>query len=357
VLREVAGVKAGPPPISSKEMSSANLSDAPPAIVVRRRGGEVECVHRGWMVLVEDGRESAAGDPGVRVFTRSCTKPFQALAFLESGAADRFGCPPEEIALACASHDGAVEHRALAERMLARAGLAERDLQCGPSAPFGEGARRKFHEGRERAAPLVHNCSGKHAAFLLTQVHLGGDPRSYLSPQAPVQELVRRLVAKAMDVEREDLGCFVDGCSAPTFRPPLRSLAIGFARLANPDMAPREIQAPLERIRDAIAAHPDAYSGAGRLCSALLRASRGAILPKNGAEGVYAFGVRGRAAGFAVKIEDGATRGYTAAVLAAIRSRGFLSQEAFAELGHFGDPELRNTAGLSIGREELAHAL
>src|SRR5262245_5074099 len=155
-----------PGPMNRQEVAPEH---GPPALVVRRRGAEIETVHRGWMALVEGNAARCVGAPDARVFSRSCTKPFQALAFLASGAADRFGCTDEEIALACSSTDGTPEQRALAARMLARAELAEADLQCGPSEPFGDEARKRFLAAGERPSPLVHNCSGKHAAFLLAQ--------------------------------------------------------------------------------------------------------------------------------------------------------------------------------------------
>ncbi|HKE01520.1 MAG TPA: asparaginase [Planctomycetota bacterium] len=343
---------------SNPNMGGDDVSSQGPApLVVRRRGSETECVHRGWMVLVEGERLRAHGDPGVRVFTRSCTKPFQALALLASGAAERFGCTDEEIALACSSHDGSPAHRAVAARMLARAGLEERHLRCGPSEPFGDAARRTFHIAGESPAPLVHNCSGKHAGFLLAQVHLGGAPEKYLEPDSAVQGLARKLVAMALGVPPAELGAYVDGCSAPTFRPPLVALARGFARLANPELAPPEIRDPLTKIRDAIASHPDVYAGPTRLCAALLRASHGAIVPKNGAEGVYAFGVRGRGAGFAIKVEDGATRGYVPSVIATLRASRLLPEGAIAGLRPYSELDLRNAAGAVIGRQELVASL
>jgi L-asparaginase II len=154
-----------------------------------------------------------------------------------------------------------------------------------------------------------------------------------------------------------DLGTYFDGCSAPTFRPPLVALARGFARLAEPSGAPAEIRAPLERIRDAISRNPDVYAGPTRLCALLMRASGGAVIPKNGAEGVYAFGVRGRGAGFAIKVEDGATRGYVPSVVATLRASRLLPETAFASLRSFADLDLRNAAGAVIGRQELVAAL
>jgi L-asparaginase II len=330
---------------------------APPVLVVRRRANAVESLHRGWAVLWQDDRARAWGNPNQPVFTRSCTKPFQALAFVSSGAADRFGCTDAEIALACASHNGEPEHRELAARMLARAGLGEAALRCGRSEPFGEKARREFLRRGDAPAALVHNCSGKHAAFLLTQVHLGGDPADYLNPDSPVQRLARESTARVMNLTPEALGFAVDGCSAPTFRPPLAALAAAFARLANPELAPSDLTEPLTRISEAIGRHPFYYSGTGRLCLGILKATGGRAIPKNGAEGVYALGVRGARAGFAVKVEDGHHAGYEPLVVKMLRELGLVGADAPPELARFEQRELKNAAGIVVGRTDAVAAL
>lgn len=324
-----------------------------PILSIRRRGAEIESVHRGAIVLLEVERERAVGDASAPIFTRSCTKPFQAIACLASGAADRFQLSPAELALACSSHNGSPEHRSLVLQMLHRGGLSPSLLRCGASEPFGDAERTIFLQKNETPDAATHNCSGKHAAFLLTQMHLGGDPNCYLDPESPLQKLVRACVSQALDVSESDLGSFVDGCSAPTFRPPLRALAAGFVKLANPELASPNIAKHLERLRDAIISNPVLYSGSDRICAAILRVSGGRVIPKNGAEGVYAFGVRGRRAGFAIKVEDGASRGYTSIVVDTLDRHGFISKEEWKQLREFTDLNLYNAAGLPVGREEI----
>jgi L-asparaginase II len=336
-------------------MAESNV--APPVLVRRTRGGEVESVHRGWAVLWEDGRVRAVGDPDTPVFTRSCTKPFQALACIVSGAADRYGLTAEELAIACASHNGSPAHCRLASGILAKAGLDARHLQCGTSEPFGEQERKLFLQKGESPSTLIHNCSGKHAAFLLTQVHLGGRPEDYLKPDSPVQTLVRELVGRALDTPPAALGDYVDGCSAPTFRPTMRAIALGFARLANPELAPPDLMEPLGRLGDAIGSFPWAHSGSGRLCRAILEASGGGVIPKNGAEALYVFGVRNKKTGFAVKVEDGSDRGYEAIVADTLLRHGFVPPGGREALKAFLDLNIYNAAGFVVGRQEIVAKL
>ena len=97
----------------------------PPAAVVVRRGERVESEHRvAYAVVDAAGRLlEAAGDVDRAVFPRSATKPLQALALVESGAADRFAVSPQELALACASHSGEPDQVALVRAWLARLGF------------------------------------------------------------------------------------------------------------------------------------------------------------------------------------------------------------------------------------------
>src|SRR5262245_51846256 len=95
-----------------------------PVLVEVLRGALVESRHHGAVAVVDaDGRlVLALGDVEQAVYPRSAIKALQALPLIESGAADRFGLGPQELALACSSHSGEPGHVATAAGMLARAG-------------------------------------------------------------------------------------------------------------------------------------------------------------------------------------------------------------------------------------------
>src|SRR5438552_7741632 len=108
-----------------------------PVLVEVTRGGLVESRHTGaYAVLGNDGKVLAsAGDIDRPVFPRSAIKAFQCLPVIESGAADGFGFDDEEIALACASHNGEPGHVRVAYAMLTKAGNREEDYECGAHWP------------------------------------------------------------------------------------------------------------------------------------------------------------------------------------------------------------------------------
>jgi L-asparaginase II len=95
-----------------------------PILVEIRRGSLVESVHRGSIAIADcDGAiRFALGDFETPVYPRSALKPIQALALIESGAAEAFGLSDEEVALACASHSGEPMHTERVAAWLARIG-------------------------------------------------------------------------------------------------------------------------------------------------------------------------------------------------------------------------------------------
>ena len=72
-----------------------------PVVIEVTRGPLVESRHEGIAAVVKpDGTVVASwGDIDVRVLPRSANKPIQAMAFVESGAIERFGLGNEHIAL------------------------------------------------------------------------------------------------------------------------------------------------------------------------------------------------------------------------------------------------------------------
>jgi L-asparaginase II len=320
------------------------------------RGGQVESQHRGAWVLVDSaGRVlDGAGEPHQPVFARSSIKSLQALPLIESGAADRFELGEDGLALALASHNAEPCHTQCVERVLARAGLSVDALQCGPQPPGDSETRRALVRACARPTAVHNNCSGKHAGCLTLTRHLGGDPARYLDPAGATQRAVRSAVAEMAGVTPQSLGEGIDGCSAPTFRMPLSSLATALARVANPaGLAPTR-RAACERMQRAVARHPHLIAGhRGRLCTDLVRASAGALFPKIGAEAVYVIGAVGRDRALAVKVDDGADRGYQALVIELCRRLGWLDGEQLRALSDWSAGGIHSWAGERVGHVEV----
>jgi L-asparaginase II len=321
------------------------------------RAGQVESVHRGaWCLVDSSGRVlDGAGDVGHEYFVRSSIKAIQAVPLLESGAAERFGMSAAELAISLASHSGEACHTELVSGALGRMGIAAENLLCGVHPPNDPETRRALLLAGERANALHNNCSGKHMGFLALAKHLDVALADYLKPDSEVQEMVRAVLCQMTDLNADQLGLGMDGCSAPTYRLSLEKLAMAFARVANPDGLESKRGACFRRMTSAAAEYPDLIAGRHkRIDTDLLRASGGRIFAKIGAEAVHAIGVVGSDCGLALKMDDGGLRGLHCVIMGLLERLGLLPGAGdVKELKRWSEPVMRNHAGLGVGRIEL----
>lgn len=293
-----------------------------PALEVRLlRDGIVESRHRVHAAVCDRrGRVlMRAGDSQHLSFVRSALKPFQAMVFVGSGAADRIHCNDRGLAIACASHAGETTHAREAFRLLWGADLDVEVLRC----PVPAGA----------SSPLVHNCSGKHAAFLVTCRQMGWPLESYLQIDHPLQKEVVRRVGELLGLPAAELVTATDDCGAPTLQLQLGQMALLLAHLGGGE------QAELERISRAMLAHPELVAGEGLFDTELMRGSHGQVLSKGGAEGIQCLSRVGEGLGVAIKVEDGAARAKHAVALHLLEQLEWLTPGSLRELrGRFLAP-------------------
>ena len=314
---------------------------------------------------------ASAGEPEAFIYLRSAAKPFQLAPFVASGRFDAydFPAPTEALAVMAASHAGEDRHARTVQALLRAGGVTREVLACGTHPPFDrETAERLMRDG-EPPSPLRHNCSGKHAGMALHAKAAGWPVETYWQPEHPIQVAALETVAALSDVPVERIARATDGCGVVTFGLPLRGLALAFARLADPSgVADGALRSALERIRDAMMAHPELVAGERRMLdTALMRAAPGRLVSKGGAEGVQAVGVldggqervRG-AAGLALKIEDGdgARRARSTATVVALRQVGALDEDVVAaRLSDFASPPIRDPRGEPSGEVRAAFRL
>ena len=305
------------------------------------RGPLVENWHRGH-VAVGTGRGScySAGDPYHITHWRSSAKPFQALPVVESGAADRFGITPRELALFCASHNGEEMHTETVKGIFAKLGKDPALLQCGVHMPYHAPTAKAMLRAGQEPTPLHCNCSGKHSGMLALCVHLGYDPGTYLEPDHPVQQLILDYIADLTGYPRGEIAIGIDGCGVPVHGLPVY-YGLG---LCPPGPARRLEPARAEacrRVASAMIAHPEMVGGTDRFCTELMRAGR----PTGGqgqAAGVYCVGIMDEGIGIAVKCEDGSGRGRDPAVVEILAQLGYLDSGQLEALAKFHRPQNLN---------------
>lgn len=314
-------------------------------VVKVTRGDGVEAEHSASIVVLDrDGAIThSLGDPEQVTFSRSSIKPFQALALIESGAADEFGLTEKEIAICCGSHNGTDEHKQTAESILRKAGNTADMLQCGEHWPTGMRLENTYPSHGEDKDATRNNCSGKHSGFLAVARKLGDDPADYLNPDSKTQRLVRKKIGEALDFDADKAPTGVDGCSAPNYALPLKNLALGFLRLAN------ATDGPLARIASAMRAYPEMVSGEKRFDLALARAFANNAVCKVGAEAVQGIAFREPQLALVVKITDGGTRALYAVCLEALNQLGLLDGIDLGELKKMVRPQVKNHRGIITG--------
>jgi len=291
-----------------------NMNGQNPVLVEVTRGDAVESRHRGAIAVVTATGEVVRswGRADAPVLPRSAIKALQALALVETGAADHFNVSGPELAIACSSHSAEPEHLQMVEKWLRRLGLQAADLECGAKGSMEE----KANEERIRAdQPLtrIHNtCSGKHAGFLSTAAHMGEPTAGYIGADHPIQKRVLDIVQEMADVDLADAPRGRDGCGIPVIAMPLSAMALGFAKMAAPGVLAPERARAARRLTAAIEANPLMIAGHGRFDTDMITAStggpKGPARVKTGAEGVHGGILPGLGLGIALKIDDGAKR-------------------------------------------------
>ncbi len=322
------------------------------------RGPVTESRHSGAFAVVDAAGRLVwgAGDVHRAILPRSATKPLQALPLIETGAADAYGFGDVEIAMASASHRGEPRHVEAASAMLARAGLAEPDLECGAHMPSQRrAAAALIREGRE-PSQLHNNCSGKHAGFLCTACHAGEATRGYIGFDHPAQRRVTAALGEMCGLDLARVPHARDGCGIPVFDVPLIALARGMARLADPSGLPASRASAASRIRKAMAAEPIYVCGEGALVTSVMQAAPD-VLVKNGAEGVFAAILPRLGLGVALKIDDGAMRAADLAIVTVLRTLGCFDPSQEAALAGFLHPLVHGVAGFEAGEVRPTRAL
>ena len=326
---------------------SAAAADSPVLVEVWR-GDILESVHRGRVAVCRaDGTVvEAMGAVSPPMLPRSASKMLQALALVESGAADAEGLTDRHLALACASHRGQPVHTDLARSWLARLGLGDADLRCGAHAPTDKPTRAAMAAAGEPPEQVHNNCSGKHCGFLTLTRHLGAGP-DYIALGHPVQTAVRAATEEMAGERADDFA--IDGCSAPNFALSLTGFATALARMAAPAGTLTGARAAAaDRLRDAMAAHPRLIAGDGQPATVLTAAAEGQAVIKSGAEGVYAAMLPARGLGIALKIDDGSDRGAQAAIAALLARYGVLEARHPA-VQSLADAPIHNWRGIAHG--------
>ena len=315
----------------------------------RHFGSAVVCDYKGNVL-------HSWGDIKRLIFPRSALKPLLAIELVKSGASEHYGLSDAEIAMACASHQGEAMHQELVTAWLDRLGLTEDQLACGADLPDDVESAHKLLVSGQQGCRVHHNCSGKHAGFLSTALHLEMPLEDFHLVDHPLQQLSLEGLSDLAGINVQDNPVGIDGCGFPAPTMPLLNLGLMVARFANPaDLVDDRAQA-IFRIHQAIIHEPLYAAGHGTVVSELNQVTRGAVLAKTGAEGILTAALPEQGLGIALKIADGSARARSTALLEILDHLGVLTDTDKTQLQGHTAPQIENSRGLVVGEIRAAHS-
>lgn len=333
-------------------------SETHPVEIEFLRGEIVESVHRAHYCIIDsDGKIlDHRGNPNLLTYLRSAAKPFQSMAVIISGAADKFELTRAELGILCGSHGGEEYHIETVREMLDRAGLSVNQLQCGIHSPLDKSARIFLYKNENKPNLLHHTCSGKHTGMLLSALCNNVQLGNYLSRESEVQIRINQLIAEFAGIEQSEIVIGTDGCSAPAHGLKLKSAALAYARFINPEGLSPEITVAANRVSRAMRAFPEMVgANQDRICTDLMRLGRVFNLTaKAGAEAFYSLGWKdpktGRGIGMAIKVEDGAERARNPLIIELLQKYGIIPHDLSQSLLQYASTNILNNNGKVVGR-------
>jgi len=242
-------------------------------LVDYRRNGVSETTIHGAIAWASGDRIVHSFGGNVLCYGRSMMKPVTMKVFADD-IGDLLDWPARAISLA--SHNGDVEHVAAAQSILDEAewGLMQTPLDV-PLVQFGRQVRRPRR--------WYHCCSGEHAAILRGCRVRGWERVGYTLPQHPFFGAYVDVLRRYLGADWRPVRVARDGCGLPTVSNTVNELAKLYAALAR--------TRDDDWIWEAMVRHPDLIGGFNRLDSTILKAGDGAVIAKEGADGLLGLSV------------------------------------------------------------------
>jgi L-asparaginase II len=171
------------------------------------------------------------------------------------------------------------------------------------------------------------------------------------------------------DLQPEQIVFGIDGCSAPNFALPIKSTALAFARICQPDRLPAKRADACHTISKAMLTYPFMIGGPDNFDTDLMQVGDGRVICKGGAEGFQAFGIMpdvikpgSPGLGVAFKVSDGDLKGHNrpagderghvrpAVTLELLRLLGVFDQDDLDKLADYGPGfQIENWRHLKVG--------
>jgi arylformamidase len=285
-----------------------------PLFSLYRGGHEEVCVFGEVARCAAPGALFVSGESHSRVVVRSLLKPFQ---FLATGLA------PEgaDLAPEWAAALGSISATSAQVEQLRRwhgssLGELSAHLNLPAALPLCAQSRARLQDAGAPPTQLFHPCFSKHVAIVAACRQHGWPLAGYTEPGHPFQLALRALLGSMLERPLTSSDFVGDGCRLPT--PVLSPLEL--ARLYR-DLAAASEGSALGAVRRAMMSQPDWIGGPDRVDTGLMLLNPGALVAKEGADGLLAVGITRCAAapagaGLVVKLASGYQPAWAALALA-----------------------------------------
>lgn len=311
---------------------------------------EPDLTHFGYISVVDEHSNVLyhVGNPDEMIFYRSSSKPIQALPVIARHLDEQYGLTEEETVLFSGSHAGESFHIDALKSIMKKADLTEDMLIMKPAVPaYAPANEERIRQGLP-PSKLYHNCSGKHAALMLTQRALGGNVRDYWKTDAVVNDEIMRVISIMSEFPKENIQLGIDGCGVPVFAVGMKNIAIAYKNLACIDtISDDTIMDAASRYVPRIHKYNRMMRGTGYLCSRINEDPN--IIAKGGANGVYGLGLKKERIGISFKLADGTEDSWPIIIKEIFRIIGYQRPETLQILDEINNGVVLNSNDTPVG--------
>ena len=315
------------------------------------RGKKVESTHQVKALVTNvDGKVLlSTNNDNEYFFPRSSIKIFQAIPFAMSNAIKNYKLNNKHIALACASHKGEKFHIKELKKWISKINLKTKNLQCGIHAPLDKNASEKIIYSRKKFNELHNNCAGKHLGMLTSCLVNNQSITNYLDYNHVHQKNIRKIFNKFTESKLSKKNFSLDGCSAPQYSFKIKSISKALNNLIKSYKNNYDYSDQVRTLVNSILENPEFIGGTVSFDTKVIKASKGKIFCKSGAEGVFLFVDFQNEISGVIKITDGNERAIPIAILNIFKKFKVMSKVELKNLEKKEKFELKNHAGRNIG--------